>query len=155
MSMTTYQRIFGTGPRGPIISLMTLGFTYWLDGRFNLPPLHGSTAFGIAALVAGSAAAAAIVIWSLRSLPPGVRGKELVTAGAFRYFRHPLYAGILGPFNLGLALFLDGWVYLAWAVLQYPIWHWNIAAEERLMHNEFGDQYAAYCGKTGRFLPKL
>ncbi len=155
MPMTTYQRIFGTGPRGVVVSVVTLWLTYWLDGRLNLPPLHGSMTLGVTALVVGSAVAAAIVIWSLRGLPPGARGKELVTAGAFRYVRHPLYAGILGPFDFGLALFMDGWPYIIWAVLQYPIWHWNIAAEERLMHNEFGDEYAAYCNKTGRFLPKL
>lgn len=155
MSLTTYERLFGAGPRGMTISVITFAVAFLLDRELESPPLHGSTTIGIAALVTGSAAAAAIVIWSLRSLPPGARGKELVTAGAFHYLRHPLYAGILGPLNLGLALFLDGWVYLAWVVIQYPIWHWNIAAEERLMHKEFGDKYATYCSKTGRFLPKF
>ena len=155
MSMTTYQRIFGTGPRGAIIGAVTFGLALALDYWLSLPPLHGSATLGIAALVAASAATAAIVAWSLRSLPLSARGRELVTAGPFRYVRHPLYAAFLGGFDFGLALFLDGWVYVAWAVLQYPIWHWNIAAEERLMHNEFGGEYAAYCSRTGRFLPRL
>ncbi len=155
MPMTTYQRIFGTGPRGTIVTVITFGLAFVLDGRFNLSPLHGNTTVGVVALVVGSAAAAAIVAWSLRNLPPSARGKELVTTGAFHYLRHPFYAAFIGPFDFGLALFMDGWPYIIWAVLQYPIWHWNIAAEERLMHNEFGDEYAAYCNKTGRFLPKL
>ena len=155
MSLTTYERIFGTGPRGTIISAITFWAAFMLDRELYSPPIHRSANFGITALVIASVATAAIVLWSLRSLPPGTRGKELVTAGAFRYVRHPLYAAFLGAFNFGLALFMDGWVYLAWAVLQYPIWYWNIAAEERLMHKEFGDSYAGYCRKTGRFLPKL
>ncbi len=155
MSLTTYQRIFGAGPQGTIVSAITFGFTFWLDGWFNWPPLHGAATFGITVLVVASVATAAIVAWSLRSLPPGMRGKELVTAGAFHYVRHPLYAAFLGSFDFGLALFMDGWPFLVWAVLQYPIWHWNIAAEERLMHKEFGDAYAEYCRTTGRFLPKL
>ena len=155
MSLTTYERIFGTGPRGTVISAVTLVVAFLLNRDLYSPPIHGNTSLGIAALVVATAVTAAIVVWSLRSLPPGARGKELVTTGAFHYVRHPLYAAFLGSFTFGLALFMDTWVYLAWAVLQYPVWHWNIAAEERLMHNEFGDAYAQYCRKTGRFLPKL
>ena len=153
--MTSYQRIFGTGPRGTIVCVITFAITFVLNDRLDPPPLHGSATLGIAALLIGVVMAVAIAASSLASLPPGARGKELVTAGAFRWVRHPLYAALLGPFDFGLALYMDGWPYLVWALLQYPIWHWNIAAEERLMHNEFGETWAEYCKKTGRFLPKL
>ncbi len=155
MPLTPYQRIFGAGPRGTTISIATLGGTVVLDMWLGLPAIHGNATVGWTALILGAAAAFAIAVWSLRALPPDTRGRELVTAGPFRYIRHPLYAAFLGPFDLGLALFLDSWIYLAWAALQYPIWHWNIAAEEGLMRQEFGDEYAAYCRRTGRFLPKL
>jgi protein-S-isoprenylcysteine O-methyltransferase Ste14 len=155
MTLKPYQRIFGAGPRGAFISAIAFGLAYVLGGGTDLPPIHDSTTIGIVSLALASAATAAIVAWSLRSLPTGARGRELVTTGAFHYVRHPLYAAFLGPFGFGLALFMDGWIYLAWVVLQYPIWHWNIAAEERLMHQEFGDAYADYCRKTGRFLPRL
>jgi protein-S-isoprenylcysteine O-methyltransferase Ste14 len=155
MAMTPYQRIFGTGPRGSLGSAATLALTFLLDKQFNLPPLHGNAVLGVTALAVGAVITALIVTWSLRALPPETRGRELITSGPFHYVRHPLYAAFLGPFDLGLALFLDGWIYLAWAALQYPIWHWNIAAEERLMRETFGDEYAEYCRRTGRFLPKL
>ncbi len=153
--MTPYQRLFGTGPRGVLASAATLAAALALDARLDLPEMHGSAAFGWAALTIGAAVAVAIAGWSLHALPPAARGRTLVVAGPFRYVRHPLYAAFLGPFDLGLALFLDGWIYLAWAALQYPLWHLNIAAEERLMRDAFGEDFAAYCRRTGRFVPRL
>jgi protein-S-isoprenylcysteine O-methyltransferase Ste14 len=155
MTLTPYQRIFGAGPRGALISTLSFGLAAALENWLNLPPLHGSTPFGIAGLALGVVLTTAIVTWSLYALPPEARGRGLVTAGPFRYVRHPLYAAFLGPFDFGLALFLDGWIFLAWAALQYPLWHLNVAAEEKLMHGEFGSEYAVYCRRTGRFLPKL
>ena len=154
MTLTPYQRIFGAGPRGVIISALTFGLALALNRRLSLPPLHGNALLGIAALAIGTTLAVVMVAWSLRALPPETRGKALVTTGAFHYVRHPLYAAFLGPFDLGLAVFLDGWIYLAWAALQYPIWHVNVAAEEELMRETFGDEYAAYCRTTPRFVPK-
>ena len=155
MTLTPYQRIFGAGPRGVLLSALTFGLAAALEHWLNLPPLHGMPPLGIAALTTGIVLTTAVVTWSLRALPPETRGKELVTTGAFHYVRHPLYAAFLGPFDLGLVLFLDSWIYLAWAALQYPIWHLNVAAEERLMQDEFGAEYTEYCRTTGRFLPKL
>ena len=98
--------------------------------------------------------AIAILAWSVRALPPEARGRKLVTKGPYLYVRHPLYAAFLGPFDLGLVMFLDAWPYLVWAIAQYPLWHWNVVAEERLMIEAFGQDYADYCRKTPRFLPK-
>ncbi|MDH3230938.1 MAG: isoprenylcysteine carboxylmethyltransferase family protein [Alphaproteobacteria bacterium] len=153
--MTPYQRMFGSGPRGVLASTVSLGAALGLDAWLGLPAVHGSAAFGWAALTLGAAAAVAVMAWSLRSLPPAGRGRVLVTTGPFRFVRHPLYAAFLGPFDLGLTLFLDGWVCVAWAALQYPLWHLNVAAEEKLMRERFGEEYAAYCRRTPRFVPKL
>lgn len=153
--MTPYQRMFGTGPRGVLVSAVTLGGALTLDAWLGLPAVHGSAAFGWAAVLVGAGITGAIVAWSVRSLPPATRGRALVTAGPFRYVRHPLYAAFLGPFDLGLALFLDGWVYVVWAALQYPLWHLNVAGEEQLMQETFGGEYTAYCLTTPRFVPRL
>lgn len=155
MAMTPYRRFFGSGPRGSALSLATLGIALLVDHLLETPALHGNSILGIAALLAGTGLTAAILVWSVRALPPEARGRELVTAGPYHYVRHPLYAAFLGPFGLGLALFLDGWPYLVWAILQYPLWHWNVAAEERLMTEAFGRDYADYCRKTPRFLPRF
>jgi protein-S-isoprenylcysteine O-methyltransferase Ste14 len=154
MAMTPYQRIFGSGPRGSALSLATLGLALLVDRLLETPPLHSSSILGITALLVCTGLTAIILVWSVRALPPETRGREFVKTGPYRYVRHPVYAAFLGPFDLGLVIFLDAWPYLVWAVAQYPLWHWNIAAEERLMTEAFGQDYADYCRRTPRFLPK-
>jgi protein-S-isoprenylcysteine O-methyltransferase Ste14 len=97
----------------------------------------------------------AAIIWSVKSLPASERGKKLSTRGAFKYVRHPLYAAFLSIFNFGLALFLNSYIYLLWAVILHPVWHLLVHHEERLMVDIFGQSYVEYQRRTGRFLPRL
>jgi len=98
---------------------------------------------------------AGLVLWGVKSLPPSRRGKEVITTGAFRFFRHPLYAAFLSCFNFGLAVFLNNWIYVAWAFVVHILWHVNIVSEEKLMIREFPGRYEEYCKMTGRFVPRL
>ncbi|HEY9078664.1 isoprenylcysteine carboxylmethyltransferase family protein [Magnetovibrio sp.] len=149
-----YQRIFGTGPRGLALSLATLAATWAVTHFINAAPIHGYDGFGLGALLVSIAVTAAGVAWSLKSLPLSSRGRELITSGAFRHVRHPLYASFLLSFDFGLALYLDHWIYMLWALAQFPLWHANVAGEERLMHETFGKAYVVYAARTGRFVPK-
>jgi len=153
--MTPYQRIFGVGPRGLAFGFSSLALAWWLNDLMSLAPLHGSQIISIASLGAGMLVTIAIVVWSLVDLGPAKRGRELVTSGPFAYVRHPLYAAFLIGFDFGLAAFMDGWIFIVWAILQYPFWHLNIVREERLMDRQFGQAYREYCRTTGRFLPRL
>lgn len=153
--MTQYQRIFGTGPRGLAISFATLFFTYAAADRYGPLTIHGSEMGGYIVLGLSVIATLAIAVWSVRSLPPSDRGKALVTSGAFQYFRHPLYASFLTFFDFGLAIYFDDWIFIAWAIIQHPVWHLNMLGEERLMRSEFGEDYDVYCKRTGRFVPRL
>jgi len=153
--MTTYQRIFGTGPRGLAFGLISLALAIWLHTDLALAPLHGAPVVGFVALGIGTMITLSIVVWSLKALPPDKRGRDLVKAGPFAHVRHPLYAAFLVGFDMGLAIYMDGWIFLLWAVLQYPLWHLNITGEERLMEQEFGQDYLDYCETTGRFLPRI
>jgi len=96
-----------------------------------------------------------LMIWSLFSLPPTKRGKILVINGAFKYFRHPLYAALISFFNVGLAILLNNWIYLIWALIVHLLWHWNVRSEEELMEKIYADDYINYCKVTGRFVPML
>lgn len=151
----TYQRIFGTGPRGLALSLASLVLALWLAPRLGLGPVHGSATAATVFFFAGALVTVVIVFWAVKSLPPGERGRTLVTTGAFRYFRHPLYGAFLIGFDGGLALYIDDWALVFWALAQFPLWHWNIRAEERLMAGIFPGEYEAYCRRTGRFFPRF
>lgn len=153
--MKTYSRIFGSGPAGFIISLATLLGAMALESRFGGLEISKSHLPGYLVLGILSVATVSIIIWSICSLPLTQRGKNLVTNGAFKYFRHPLYGAFLSFFNFGLAAFLNNWIYVLWAVLQHPVWHWVIRGEERLMEEEFPGEYEQYSRSTGRFFPRL
>jgi protein-S-isoprenylcysteine O-methyltransferase Ste14 len=152
---TSYQRVFGIGPVGTLISLVLLGMAAGLRELLHLPSLGLSFSLRLAVLVIASCGTVAIVVWSVRSLPVDSRGRELCTRGAFRVFRHPLYAAFLSVFNFGFALYLNHSVYLLWAVALHPLWHWLVRREERLMVSGFGEQYEQYAERTGRFFPRL
>lgn len=152
--MSGYRRIFGAGPLGLAVSLALLVLVSWAAPRSGLPQLGLPTSLRVAALAAASLATVAIIVWSVRSLPVHDRGRALCTRGAFRWVRHPLYAAFLSIFNPALALFLDHWLYIVWAIALHPLWHWLIKAEEGPMLTRFGDEYREYANHTGRFIPR-
>jgi protein-S-isoprenylcysteine O-methyltransferase Ste14 len=94
--------------------------------------------------------------WLLRTIGKPQGGIEyttqLVTAGAYRFIRHPLYASL---------------VYLAWgAYLKQPTWlgtalaglataslYATACVEERENTERFGQAYSEYMKRTRRFVP--
>ncbi len=153
--MNSYERIFGAGPRGSLISLALLAVAWQLESVVGLPSITASYFARWLVFVLTVIGTVLIVVWSLKSLPPATRGKKLVTNGAYRYLRHPLYAAFLSCLNFGLAVLLNNWIYIIWAVLLHGVWHWNIESEEKLMRQEFPSEYEEYCQITGRFIPRI
>lgn len=78
----------------------------------------------------------------------------LVTAGPYRWVRHPMYTTF---FVWGLAFFLlsANWIigiaFLGMCVVAAA----RAGKEEAALTEEFGDQYHAYMRRTGRFLPSV
>ena len=153
--MNSYERIFGAGPRGSLIGLALLALAWQLESVVGLPSITASYVVRWLVFVLTVIGTVLIVVWSLKSLPPATRGKKLVTNGAYRYLRHPLYAAFLSCLNFGLAVLLNNWIYIIWAVLLHGVWHWNIESEEKLMRQEFPTEYKEYCQITGRFIPRI
>ncbi|MEM8997381.1 MAG: isoprenylcysteine carboxylmethyltransferase family protein [Acidobacteriota bacterium] len=149
-----YRRLFGSGPPGILATLVLFAVAKVAADRVPNGEIHGSSAVSLAAAVTFGLAALALAIASTTSLPPDQRGRGVCRTGAYRWFRHPLYASFLLG-TLGLALYLDHWIYLAWAVLLHPIWHVLVRHEEGLMLETFGQPYADYARVTGRFVPRF
>ncbi|MCE5249907.1 isoprenylcysteine carboxylmethyltransferase family protein [bacterium] len=153
--LSRFDKLFGSGPAGLLISLVLLFIAGWLDRRFDLPPISESgfllnSVFAVSCLLT-----LVVIVWSVKSLPTADRGSRLCTSGAFRYMRHPLYAAFLSVFDFGLAIFLNSYIFVLWAILLHPVWHYVIRYEERLMIDIFGETYIEYEKKTGRFFPRL
>jgi protein-S-isoprenylcysteine O-methyltransferase Ste14 len=78
---------------------------------------------------------------------------RLITEGVYRVVRHPMYSALV-LYSVGQALVIPNWVagpsnLLAFAVLLAL----RIRAEERMMDERFGDEYAAYSARTKRLIP--
>jgi protein-S-isoprenylcysteine O-methyltransferase Ste14 len=149
-----YQRFFGGGPIGLALSLVLLSVAFRLAPHIKIQAIHNNREIGDLSLVVSSILALALSIWSLVTLPPLSRGKKLVTTGAFKYLRHPLYTSFL-LFFFGFAFWLDHWIFIIWAISVLPIWHLSVLGEEKLMRQNFPGAYEEYCRQTRRFIPGI
>lgn len=83
------------------------------------------------------------------------KGHNLVTAGVYRYIRHPMYAS-QWLWCIGQALLLHNWLAGPLnALLFLPFYLVRVAREERMMLENFGEEYQEYMKKTGRVVPPL
>ena len=91
--------------------------------------------------------------WS--DTPRMIREQSLITAGPYKFIRHPIYAAfllILGSTLLISANWLIGLTWLGMTVLEVVS---RIGFEENLMLEYFGDRYREYMKRTGRILPRM
>jgi len=80
---------------------------------------------------------------------------RLVTHGVYRRIRHPMYIALL-LYSLGQVLVLPNCVAGPSYLITFGIlFAFRVRAEERMMLEEFGDQYAAYMAETKRLVPGL
>ncbi len=80
---------------------------------------------------------------------------RLITQGVYRHIRHPMYLAI-ALYSIGQALVIPNWVagpsnLIAFAILLAL----RLRAEERMMIEEFGDEYAEYSARTKCLIPGL
>ena len=130
----------------------------WGWGSGILPDaLRGPLACLGTALMAGGVA---LRYWTVASLGRHFTNEitiledhKVITGGPFSLIRHPSYSGSLS-FQIGLGLASGSPYSLAVAclmvLLAYPA---RITREEKILVEEFGDEYRAYQGRTHRLIP--
>ena len=96
-----------------------------------------------------------IFVWSKNTLPHEKRANQLCTSGPYKFIRHPIYAAIVSNLNFGIALFLNNYIFLIWAIVVYIIWFILVDYEEQYLAKIFPNEYYAYKKRTGKFLPKF
>lgn len=82
------------------------------------------------------------------------RTSRLVTSGAFRYIRHPMYMALI---CLAWGVFLQRftWLGLLLVLAATALLVVTAQREEKECLAHFGDAYRAYMGRTRRFVPFL
>ena len=79
----------------------------------------------------------------------------LVTGGIFKHIRHPMYSAHW-LWGIAQALLIHNWIAgLASLVVIVPLYILRVRREERMMLEQFGEEYRAYMGQTGRILPRI
>jgi protein-S-isoprenylcysteine O-methyltransferase Ste14 len=154
----------------PLLVLMFVGmffiplvytFTSRLDGAdYRLPREARESAGGVGMIIL------AMAVWLFwrshadlgRNWSPSLElreGHELVTEGVYRSVRHPMYAS-MWLWGVAQALLLQNWI-AGWAslVMFMPLYLLRVPREERMMLDEFGEEYRAYMDGTGRVIPRL
>ena len=79
-------------------------------------------------------------------------GHRMMTDGPYARIRHPMYSAILG-WMASLGLVAANWIPLVFAALVALNFRLRIQGEEKMMLQQFGDEYRQYMKRTGRLLP--
>jgi protein-S-isoprenylcysteine O-methyltransferase Ste14 len=78
---------------------------------------------------------------------------QLVTHGAYRWVRHPMYLALL-IYSLGQALVVPNWLAgPCYGVAMILLCVFRVGREELMMLEEFGKDYEAYMAATKRVIP--
>lgn len=122
----------------------------------------GAPAFLRPLAIAASAGSVALMAWAARAHPgpvakwhqPGIVPTSLVTAGPYRWVRHPFYASFQLTFAAACLAFPHPAVF-ATALVGAGMLHLTAHLEERsLLASPLGEPYARYRRRAGRFLPR-
>ena len=81
------------------------------------------------------------------------RTKHLMTDGPYRLSRNPMLTGIF-LYLIGCGVWLMTWQAAVFFVAFVLVMLLQVRSEEKRLRLDFGEEYDAYCRRTGRFLPK-
>jgi protein-S-isoprenylcysteine O-methyltransferase Ste14 len=156
-------RLPSLGPRGEgwvllqgvlIVLVVAAAWKLGPDWSGPLRPL------GYAVGMAGLGAGLLLILRGVRDLGPAMTsvprprdGAVLVETGVYGFVRHPIYSGVLLA-ALGGAIFQASLVALGLAVCLAAVLWLKSIVEERWLATRYPG-YAAYRGRTGRFIPRV
>lgn len=141
----------------PVIVLAGLAIGLALDGRLADPRWNGRPL-----IAAGIACAGAGVWFGISALglfrrhstkpEPWKPSSALVTTGAYRFTRNPMYVGML-LLSIGISLIAGGfWTVVALLPVFLTLNFYVIAREEAYLQRRFGIAYTAYRSTVRRWL---
>jgi protein-S-isoprenylcysteine O-methyltransferase Ste14 len=79
---------------------------------------------------------------------------QLIKRGPYAHIRHPLYTALFS-FGLSLALLTANWFFVAFFFIFLVGLLMRVPKEERMLLEQFGNEYETYMLHTGRFFPKM
>jgi protein-S-isoprenylcysteine O-methyltransferase Ste14 len=80
------------------------------------------------------------------------KNHKLIKTGPYKYIRHPRYAGII-LFLYGIPLVFNSWIFILAGILLVAVLLWRIEDEEKLMLEEFKNDWEEYKKSTRSLIP--
>ena len=158
-----FKEIFGYVLGGLLFVLLIPTLMWWVSGKSNLcvvPVWRFVIALMLAVL------GLSLSVWSIvymrhkgdgnpmdafgHEVAP--RTKHLMTEGPYRLSRNPMLTGSFIYFA-GVCVLLWKWPALLVFVGFIVIMMLQVLSEEKRLRKDFGEEYEAYCRRTGRFGP--
>ncbi len=121
-----------------------------------------TTPLEITGVVVGTLGAA-IALWSIGTFVAIGRGtpapfdppRRLVTKGPYRFVRNPMYFGA-GFALVGAALVYRSWAIASYVAVLFVVTHcFVVFYEEPTLRRLFGSNYAEYCTRASRWVPRI
>jgi protein-S-isoprenylcysteine O-methyltransferase Ste14 len=79
---------------------------------------------------------------------------KIITSGPYGTIRHPIYTAMFG-WVIGLAILTANMGFVFMAVLTIVFLILRVPREEKMMIEQFGDEYIHYMQNTGKFFPRF
>src|SRR5262245_41553360 len=123
----------------------------------NFAPVNPvASNIGVILCVAGMA----LLVWARQTLGrnwsqtvAAKKEPELVMSGPYRYIRHPMYfGGLIAPIGSAIVV-RGGWFFLI--VILGSLFLWRVVAEDKLMAQQFPNEYAGYKKRTKTLIPYI
>jgi len=119
---------------------------------FNVVNILGLVLFiiGVSIRLIGKITLGKYYSYGLRTLPD----HELVRRGIYKHLRHPItLAAIL--YSLGIPLFFSSLYGFILMLVMIPFFIYRIKIEERMLLEEFGDEYREYMKQSKKLVPYI
>jgi len=143
---------------GGVAGLMPWLITHWRP----LPPGDGLAALrwtGLILIAAGLVvvldAFARFALEGLGTPAPVAPTRTLVVSGFYRFVRNPMYVAVTALI-VGQAVLFASWGVALYGIVIAAAFHTFVRLyEEPTLHEAYGEEYAAYCAATPRWIPRL
>ena len=134
---------------------------WWISGWRLAPPLVGTNLTRVVGVLLVAAAAPVFVSFLARFVVEGhgtpapiAPTRHLVVGGPFRWTRNPGYVAVVAMV-VGQGLFLGSVGVLVYAALLAAAFHlFVVFYEEPTLLRTFGEEYAGYCRRVPRWVPR-
>ncbi|MEE9167866.1 MAG: isoprenylcysteine carboxylmethyltransferase family protein [Candidatus Neomarinimicrobiota bacterium] len=147
--------LFAIGTTGMVATAVIWVLAVYVERWLGISPIEMGATFRWIFFTLFAADFSATVLWSLVVLAPSRRETKLMTAGPYRWVRHPLYSAIIFSGTGMVAIWHRSWAVIFSVIIINFFWTWHVRKEERDMLMRFGEEYREYMRSTGQFFPRF